>query len=181
MSKDPIMLAESPERKLVKYLTFRKKVVLPAVSNLSEFRTNLWNMETDFHKFVRGYLTAMFWSTTMESAAEGDSPLDSAYDPIDDISDTFLIESIMDCGSLFYDMTSGEGFKDADYIGNRRDEFEVNCYAGQDFWLSRAGHGAGFWDGDWEEAFTEKVEALIKAQFPNVDPYVGDDGKIYAM
>ena len=25
----------------------------------------------------------------------------------------------------------------------------VDEYAGHDFWLTRNGHGAGFWDGDW--------------------------------
>ena len=26
---------------------------------------------------------------------------------------------------------------------------------GHDFWLTRNGHGAGFWDGDWDEDFSK--------------------------
>lgn len=51
--------------------------------------------------------------------------------------------------------------------------------AGHDFWLTRVGHGAGFWDGDWPihgDALTE-----ICKKFGEVDLYVGDDGKIYGM
>lgn len=49
--------------------------------------------------------------------------------------------------------------------------------AGQDFWLTRNGHGAGFWDGDWEK----DGELLTQASkvFGEVDLYVGDDGQIY--
>ena len=51
--------------------------------------------------------------------------------------------------------------------------------AGADFWFTRCGHGAGFWDGDWQEPHAAGLDALSK-QFGNVDLYVGDDGKIYA-
>lgn len=48
---------------------------------------------------------------------------------------------------------------------------------GHDFWLTRNGHGAGFWDRDLGEI----GEQLTKAckEFPEVDLYVGDDGMIY--
>jgi hypothetical protein len=52
-------------------------------------------------------------------------------------------------------------------------------YAGHDFWLTRCGHGAGFWDGDWPDA----VSAILtdaSEQFGNVDLYEGDDGLIWA-
>ena len=52
-----------------------------------------------------------------------------------------------------------------------------------DFWLTRNGHGAGFWDryndGTGEEigrALTEIAHA-----FGTVDLYVGDDGLIYQI
>lgn len=45
-----------------------------------------------------------------------------------------------------------------------------------DFWLNRNGHGAGFWDGDWE-----KGDELSDAShtFGSCDIYVGDDGKLH--
>jgi hypothetical protein len=48
---------------------------------------------------------------------------------------------------------------------------------GHDFWLTRNGHGAGFWDrglGAIGDQLTEACKA-----FPSIDLYVGDDGKIY--
>jgi hypothetical protein len=36
-------------------------------------------------------------------------------------------------------------------------------YAGHDFWLTRNHHGAGFWDGDWEQSAGEKLTALAES------------------
>lgn len=50
--------------------------------------------------------------------------------------------------------------------------------AGHDFWLTRNGHGAGFWDGDWfEPAASIFTEAAHK--FEEFTLYIGDDGQIY--
>jgi hypothetical protein len=49
---------------------------------------------------------------------------------------------------------------------------------GHDFWLTRNGTGAGFWDGDWFEG--EKLTEAAKA-FGNFDLMVDhDDGTIYS-
>lgn len=50
--------------------------------------------------------------------------------------------------------------------------------AGHDFWLTRNGHGAGFWDGDWAEPFATTLTDASKA-FGSCDLYVGDDGQLY--
>ncbi|MEG3175813.1 hypothetical protein U1872_06195 [Sphingomonas sp. RB3P16] len=49
--------------------------------------------------------------------------------------------------------------------------------AGCDLWLTRNGHGAGFWDrglGKAGDLLTEAAAAL-----GSIDPYFGDDGKFY--
>lgn len=46
-----------------------------------------------------------------------------------------------------------------------------------DFWLTRNGHGSGFWDGDYGH-IGDQLTAIAKT-FGNVDLYVGDDGLIY--
>lgn len=51
--------------------------------------------------------------------------------------------------------------------------------AGYDFWLTRCGHGAGFWDGDWPEPDAEAMTAASEA-VGYVDLHLGDDGKIWA-
>lgn len=50
--------------------------------------------------------------------------------------------------------------------------------AGHDFSLTRNGHGAGFWDGDWPDDIGRMLteEADTYGEFTL---YVGDDGKIH--
>jgi len=40
---------------------------------------------------------------------------------------------------------------------------EDDKHAGHDFWLTRNGHGAGFWDGDYEESKGERLTKASKA------------------
>ena len=53
--------------------------------------------------------------------------------------------------------------------------------AGHDFWLTRNGHGSGFWDRPeiYGEEKAQELSALAET-FGVVDLYVGDDGRIYA-
>ena len=51
--------------------------------------------------------------------------------------------------------------------------------AGHDFWLTRNGHGAGFWDGDWPEPYADILTTGAK-NYGEFQTYLGDDGKIYA-
>lgn len=48
---------------------------------------------------------------------------------------------------------------------------------GHDFWLTRNGHGAGFWD----RGLGQRGDRLTKATKPygEVNLYVGDDGLVY--
>ena len=50
--------------------------------------------------------------------------------------------------------------------------------AGHDFWLTRNGHGAGFWDGDWEEDIGAALTRL-SGEFTEVWAYQGDGGLMY--
>jgi hypothetical protein len=50
--------------------------------------------------------------------------------------------------------------------------------AGHDFWLTRNGHGAGFWDGEWYKEVGERLTKASKA-FGEVNIYVGDGDLIY--
>ena len=55
-------------------------------------------------------------------------------------------------------------------------EFEQ---AGHDFWLSRNGHGAGFWDGDWCDTYADMLTKGSMGYGP-FETYLGDDGLIHA-
>lgn len=50
--------------------------------------------------------------------------------------------------------------------------------AGHDFWLTRNGHGAGFWDGDWEEPYASHMDKISKLA-GEAEVYIGDDGLLY--
>ena len=111
------------------------------------------------NEFLIAYIEAALWSSTDGQ----DEPLDHNYRTSDLADETFQ-KMDEDC-ALFID----ENWED---ISLRwRD-------AGHDFWLTRNGHGCGFWDGDWPEDAGERLTASAE-RFGEVDLYVGDDGKIY--
>lgn len=83
--------------------------------------------------FTRSYIAAALWSSTDNADDRGDEPLDANYGP-DDIAPDTLARMVEDC----------ETFQ-RDNGGDIASDFER---AGHDFWLTRNGHGAGFWDGD---------------------------------
>ena len=119
--------------------------------------------------FTKAYITAMLWSTNDESTPEGGVPLDQNYS-INDISDEAMMCIIEDCRK----------FQEQNHSLLRRIYDSHNATpgrAGHDFWLNRNFHGAGYWD----RGYGTVGDALSAAShvFGEVDPYVGDDKKIY--
>ena len=51
--------------------------------------------------------------------------------------------------------------------------------AGHDFWLTRNGHGVGFWDRDELDEATQTRLTDASEAFGECTLYVGDDGKLY--
>ncbi|KKL49145.1 hypothetical protein LCGC14_2318420, partial [marine sediment metagenome] len=62
--------------------------------------------------------------------------------------------------------------------GDLLDESSDPTAGAHDFWLTRNGHGAGFWDGDWPEPAAICLTKASK-QFGAVDILVGDNGTLY--
>jgi hypothetical protein len=105
--------------------------------------------------FTKAYLEAALWSSTDDNG----KPFDSGdYE----LATATLAAMVADC----------ERFQAENDLSEGTDE-----QAGHDFWLTRNGHGAGFWDGDWPESGDKLTEAC-KA-WPEVSLYVGDDRRIY--
>lgn len=52
--------------------------------------------------------------------------------------------------------------------------------AGHDFWLTRNGHGAGFWENDYGSETQNEMLTNACHEFGECNLYLGDDGKIYA-
>jgi len=119
--------------------------------------------------FIRAYVECALWSSTDNSDETGGEPLDKNY-TADDIAPEARATMEADCASFYNDPANQEALALWD-----------DSQAGHDFWLTRNGHGAGFWDrftgGEEEKA----GEHLTKASKPygSCDLYVGDDGRIY--
>lgn len=108
--------------------------------------------------FMQGYITCALWSSTDDS---GD-PLDSNHDR-DNIDDATMVDMVIDCWT---------------FVKNNQHIIEGTdmtwSQAGHDFWLTRNGHGAGYWDRDLGEAGEQLSEAATA--FGMVDLFVLDDG-----
>jgi hypothetical protein len=118
----------------------------------------------DTDTFLLAYITAALWSSNDESTSDGGEPLDRNYGP-DDLASETLEKMKVDCDRFIAE--------NAKNIAGDEEQ------AGHDFWLTRCGHGSGFWDGDWPDA-GERLTAACKS-YPEVTLYVGDDGLIYGM
>lgn len=129
--------------------------------------------ELGLDSFAMAYAIAALWSTTDDDGEH----LDNKYN-VSDFSPKALTRIINDCGKFYDEM------KDVLAAAWESSEYRapINCtpleYAGHDFWLTRAGHGCGFWDGDYPEKEGEILTEKAK-EFGEVDIYVGDDGKLY--
>lgn len=107
--------------------------------------------------FLFAYANAAFTLSKLSDNSEEESKYN-----IVNLSKKTMIAGIKDCSS-FYKQNKTK-------IEGRESE------AGNDFWLTRNGHGAGFWDGDWEHG-----EELTKSahSYGEFELYLGDDNKIY--
>lgn len=107
--------------------------------------------------FLDGYVECAIWASTDDDG----EPLDSTDA---ELSDDALDAMRAEC----------EDFWAANYADLRTlDAGE----AGHDFWLTRNGHGAGFWDRGLGE-LGERLTQASKAHGSS-DLYIGDDGEIH--
>ena len=121
-------------------------------------------------KFLYGYLICALWSSTDSN----DEPLDKNYF-LTDFSEEFLTEASEDCEKFLGAIDQIPQYPESNRITSDAE------YTGHDFWLTRNGHGAGFWDGDLPEELGQELTEICKKDFPEINLYVGDDGKIYSM
>jgi hypothetical protein len=116
---------------------------------------------------VRQYLVTALWSSNDESTPEGGEPFDANYE-LTDIDACSVLQAERDCKQFeALAEIAGCDFSEARDMGR----------VGHDFWLSRCGHGAGFFDGDYP-IHGDKLQAIAET-FGEVNPSLGDDGTIY--
>lgn len=116
---------------------------------------------------LRQYLETALWSSTY-FAGEDDPgrPFDDAFD-IDDFAPEAIEQAREDCEAFAERM--------AEHIATCHIDDEQ---LGHDFWLTRNGHGVGFWDRGHPEPASSELTKESKA-YGSCDVYVGDDGKLY--
>jgi hypothetical protein len=112
------------------------------------------NLNTRTASFTAAYIEAALWS----SIGDDGEPIQG------DLAPEARAAMELDCAAFYA--------ANASHIGSETEA------AGHDFWLTRCGHGAGFWDGDWAEPAASELTAASE-EAGNVDLYVGDDGLIY--
>jgi hypothetical protein len=118
--------------------------------------------------FTKHYLECALWSSTDNCNEQGGEPLEANYD-LSNCSPEMLKQADDDCQS-FQDAN-------ADALNNYYETFSVES-AGHDFWLTRNGHGAGFWDRGLGKLGTQLSDAA--KVYGSVDIYVGADGKLHS-
>ena len=117
-------------------------------------------MKTRHTVFLDAYINAALWSSDDIFGM----PLDMNYN-VGDLSVDLMDKMIEDCAAFL---------AEADIPDNLLPQ------AGRDFWLTRNGHGTGFWDHPEVYGKEKALELSVLAEtFGVVDLYVGDDGRIY--
>lgn len=115
--------------------------------------------------YIESYLNTALWSST-ECNEAGD--------------DCVSLDENYDAGDCSQELIDQSGKDITDFIEQAGDllKGERMSQVMHDFWLTRNGHGAGFWDGDYEQTKGEKLTEIAH-NMGTVDLYVGDDGQIY--
>jgi hypothetical protein len=130
--------------------------------------------QTKITPFLRAYIATALWSSTLDDG----SPMDKWYWS-SDLADETVARMDADCTR--FETENAETLTSAIATGQVVCGPDFNEWerAAHDFWLTRNGHGAGFWDGDWPEPYAQRLTDAAEA-LGSCDLYVGDDGKIYA-
>lgn len=135
------------------------------------------------HKFTTAYIECALWCGVFDPAKEEEPDPNNYTLTQSNISDTTLRVMCTDC-RRFWDDNEIENLIP---IGTEEQ-------AGHDFWLTRNGHGAGFWDRHvsvyGSEEVRENLNVLAKnfrtivsdgmppKRWSEFELYIGDDGKV---
>lgn len=126
-------------------------------------KKEVYPMKSNFEKFLDAYLTCLVWSS---SATDGEGEEFESLEQFE-LSESVKINSTRDCSQFI--VTAG------DLLDNLPIGYDFSD-AGHDFWLTRNGHGAGFWDRGLGER-GDKLTSLSES-FGEKSPYI-DAGLIY--
>ena len=118
--------------------------------------------------FFNAYVDCVLWSLTY--GENGENNLD---DGEHELSESAKEQMLLDCADFLTYCTAENINPFPDYESELYTDYELSAY---DFWLTRNGHGAGYWDRGLKNG--KELTAAAKT-FGSCDLYVGDDGEIY--
>ena len=111
---------------------------------------------------VQSYLLAILWAET-----DGRLPLDAAgYDTL-----SFSDEAVQRAETDLSEFIARAWEEAPDW----QERYSMERLV-RDFWLTRNGHGAGFWEYDDELG---RALDKVSKHFGHCDVYVGDDGRLH--
>lgn len=119
----------------------------------------------DQENFINGYIDCALWASTLGD--DCGTPMDQDH-TIEDIADETTEAMREDCIDFLQ--------ANPQWLELYAESF-CYTYAGHDFWLTRNGHGAGFWDRGLNSLGDKLSDAA--RQWGECDLYIGDDGRIY--
>lgn len=122
-------------------------------------------------KFTAAYIECALWSSNDESDESGGNPIDENYG-VEDIALDSMAKIEADCAQFQENNT--ELLAQVPHLNPRWSTEEQN---GHDFWLTRNGHGAGFWDRGYGE-IGDKLSKACEA-FGDCNVLIGDKGKLH--
>jgi hypothetical protein len=124
-------------------------------------------MNTTTDKFTTAYIECALWCSTDNSDDSGGEPLDKNYG-IGDIASATLERMAKDCKAF---QEENRGVLDACGLSLEQQ--------GHNFWLTRNGHGTGFWDRGLPEDISKTLSDASRA-YGSFDLYIGDDEQIHS-
>jgi len=133
--------------------------------------------------FTRHYLIAALWSSRVMGGADDGEPLDD-YFGIDDIDEQTKAQAIEDCADFQKSqralLVQAYAFYDENGNSAHADAGSPEACAGHDFWLTRNGHGTGFWDRGMPGTLGRELSDAAKThggvdidQWNMIDPTAG--------
>jgi len=120
--------------------------------------------ELTIEEMLEAYITCALWSTNDNADDSGGVPLDANYSN-EDLTPECRAAMREDVAKFLSE--------------NRADIGDKYSQAGHDYWLTRNGHGCGFWDRPelWGKEASRRLTEACEHQ--EVYLYVGDDKKIH--
>ena len=112
--------------------------------------------------FTQAYLECALWVGVTDDSGESLDQFD-----VTDIAPPTLAEMVADC----------KAFQESHYD----DMSDDLSGAGHDFFLTRNGHGAGFWDGDWPDDVGKRLTDAAHVYGEYNLYFSEDDSKVHSM